>query len=431
VLRTLPRASLAAAGLAAALLAAAPAGAQEPAAGVVDVVEVTGLLDPVVVDFVERALDGAAGDGSVAVVLRVDSGGGVVGDAEIDALLDAVRSSPVPVAAWVGPSGATAKGDAARLVLASEVSGMAPGTTIGDVPAGAGGDVPPGLVEGTVPAAEAAEAGVVDLGPAEAPVVGDFIVALPGVESRVVDQGDERRREPVTTVRFARLTPLDQLFHTVASPSVAYLLLAAGLLLIVFELYTGGIGVAGGVGAVAVVLAAYGLAVLPTSPVGLALVVLAMFGFAVDVQTGVPRVWTGIGTVAFALGSLLLFDDPVSLSWVALVVGLLGVLLMVLGGIPAVVRSRFSTPTVGREWMVGETGEAVTAVAPDGVVRVRGAPWRARTNRATPIDEGQAVKVASIDGLLLEVEPIEGAARDYRDRRPRREPHPGERPAAP
>jgi membrane-bound serine protease (ClpP class) len=418
VLRRLPRGLLAAGGIVLALAWAGPAAAQQPAAGVVDVVEVTGLLDPVMVDFVERAIEDAAADGSVAVVLRVDSPGAVVGEDEVTGLLDAVDASPVPVTAWVGPSGAAAKGDAARLVLAAEVSGMAPGTRIGDLPAGTAGGLPPGLVEGTLPAAEAAEAGVVDLGPEEAPVVGDFVVELPGVESRVVDEGDERRREPVTTVRFAKLTPVDQLFHTVASPSVAYLLLASGLLLIVFELYTGGFGIAGAVGAGAAVLAAYGLDVLPTSPVGLGLVLFSMLAFAVDVQTGVPRVWTGIGTASFALGSLLLFDDPVSLSWVALVVGLLGVLLMVLGGIPAVVRSRFSTPTVGRQWMVGETGEAVTAIAPDGVVRVRGVPWRARTNRATPVDVGQPVRVASIEGLLLEVEPLEGAARDYRERRP-------------
>lgn len=415
MLRRLAMASLVAAGAAlAAGGASSPAGAQDAGSGFVDVVEVSGLLDPVLVDFVERSLRDAAADGSVAVVLRVDSPGAVVGDERVDELLAAVGGSRVPVAAWVGPSGAAAEGDAARVVLAADVAGMAPGTRIGDV---TGDDVPTELWDGTVPAAAAAEAGLVDLGPEEAPVVGDFIVELPGVESRVVEQGDERRREPVTRVRFDELTPVDQLFHTVASPSVAYLLLATGLLLLVFELFTGGVGVAGGVGAGALVLAAYGLDVLPTSRLGLGLVLFSMFGFAVDVQTGVPRVWTAIGAVAFTAGSLLLFDDPVSLSWVALVVGIVGVLLMVLGGIPAVVRSRFSTPTVGREWMVGETGEAVTAVSPDGVVRVRGAPWRARTNRATPIAAGDPVRVASIDGLLLEVEPVEGAARDYREPR--------------
>ena len=85
-----------------------------------------------------------------------------------------------------------------------------------------------------------------------------------------------------------------------------------------------------------------------------------------------------------------------------------------LGGMPAMVRTRFSTPTIGRDWMVGEEGEAVAAVAPDGVVQIRGALWRARTNRATPLAAGDPVRVVEVDGLLLEVEPLEGAAKDYR-----------------
>jgi membrane-bound serine protease (ClpP class) len=92
-------------------------------------------------------------------------------------------------------------------------------------------------------------------------------------------------------------------------------------------------------------------------------------------------------------------------------------LVFMIAGLPALVRSRFSTPTIGREGFIGELGTAVGAVDPEGVVEVLGAPWRARTNRATPILAGDAVRVVAIDGLLLEVEPETGAARDYRERR--------------
>jgi membrane-bound serine protease (ClpP class) len=93
-----------------------------------------------------------------------------------------------------------------------------------------------------------------------------------------------------------------------------------------------------------------------------------------------------------------------------------GTLLFMLGGMTAMIRSRFSTPTVGREGMVGEEGVAEVAVDPDGVVIIRGARWRARTNRATPIAAGAPVIVASVEGLVLEVDPPEGAAEDYRER---------------
>jgi membrane-bound serine protease (ClpP class) len=127
--------------------------------------------------------------------------------------------------------------------------------------------------------------------------------------------------------------------------------------------------------------------------------------------------WTGVGVVAYIAGSLTLFDEGVGIGWLPLLAGVSGVVLMMVAGLPATVRSRFSTPTIGRESMIGEMGEAVAEAAPEGVVRVRDALWPARTNRATPIAVGERVRVIGIDGPLLEVEPETGAAKDYRDRR--------------
>jgi membrane-bound serine protease (ClpP class) len=120
--------------------------------------------------------------------------------------------------------------------------------------------------------------------------------------------------------------------------------------------------------------------------------------------------------VTLVLGSFALYDG-MSLSWITLLVGIVGVSVGMVSGMPAMVRTRFSTPTIGRQWMIGEMGTAESSVDPDGVVRVRDALWRARTNRATPIPVGGAIRVVEINGLILEVEPQEGAARDYRERR--------------
>jgi membrane-bound serine protease (ClpP class) len=98
------------------------------------------------------------------------------------------------------------------------------------------------------------------------------------------------------------------------------------------------------------------------------------------------------------------------------VVGVGGLALFMVAGMPSMVRARFSTPTIGRQSMIGEMGTAVGTVSPEGTVEVRGAPWRARTNRATPIEAGAIVRVIGIDGLLLEVEPETGGARDHRHR---------------
>jgi membrane-bound serine protease (ClpP class) len=191
-----------------------------------------------------------------------------------------------------------------------------------------------------------------------------------------------------------------------------------GLALLVFEFFTAGVGIAGVVGAVCGLLAAYGLAVLPTRPWALALLVISVVAFAVDVQTGVPRFWTGVGIVALVIGSFFLYDG-LSLSWITLIAGIGGMLLAMISGMPAMVRTRFATPTIGREWMIGELGVAEQRVDPEGLVVVREARWPARTNRATPIAAGDVVRVVAIDGVVLEVEPETGGARDYRERRGR------------
>lgn len=373
----------------------------------VRVAEVSGLLDPVLVSFVEQTIREAEACGAVAVVLQLDSGGAIVGDDRIDDLVELIDTAAVPIAAWVGPSGAQARNEAFRLVEAADVAALAPESRL----QASGGR--------SFGSDEAVEADLTQFGGRQSATLGDFIVSLSDfdidVEVREVPDGEETRREPVTRTRFSALPLVDQLAHTVGSPPVAYLLFVIGMALLLFELFTAGVGVAGVVGATFLLLGSYGLSVLPTNAFAVGLLVFSMFGFGIDVQTGVPRVWTGIASITFLLGSVFLYDGQ-SLSWITLLISVLGMVLAMLGGMPAMVRSRFSTPTIGREWMVGEEGVASSAVDPDGTVTVRDAPWRARTNRATPIASGQSVRVAGIDGLVLEVEPLEGAAKDHRER---------------
>ena len=99
------------------------------------------------------------------------------------------------------------------------------------------------------------------------------------------------------------------------------------------------------------------------------------------------------------------------------VVGIGGIALTFVSGMPSMTRTRFATPTVGREKLIGEIGPAVSDISPEGSVKILGARWKARTNRATPIKSGENARVVAIDGVVLEVEPESGGARDYRERR--------------
>lgn len=402
----------------------------------VDVLQVSGLFDDIVVAEIDSAIDRAVEQGSQALVLQVDSRGAVVSDERIAELMATVDGSPVPIGLWVGPSGARLYGTPAQLLAVADVTGMAPGSRVGNVGSPVSDfDLGPGLNElrdSTAGLSDARSLGVFkqrisDLGIATLP---NMIDALDGYTegSIVLDTTAETttdsgvvQRETIAPVRFAKLGLIDQLFHTVASPPVAYLLLLIGLALLVFEFYTAGVGVAGVVGAGCAILAAYGLASLPARGWAVGLLVAAMFAFAVDVQVGIPRFWTGVGIVLTIVGSLWLFEpvQGTSLrpSWLSLLVGISGVMLTFIVGMPSMVRTRFATPTVGREWMIGADGTAVTAIDPEGTVQVGEGQWHARTNRATPLEAGEALRVAAIDGVTLEVEPLEGAARDYREMR--------------
>ena len=387
--------------LGAVLVAVGPAASafaqDDPATTQVDVIEVSGYLDPVLVDFVHRAVDEAEDQGALSLVLQLNSPGAAVSDADLQGLIDAVRSSAVPVTTWIGPSGSRALGGAGELALATTEVGMAPGTRIEDEDGRVHSDE------------EAVEADIVDR---SAPTVGLFVNDLPGFETEQVDG----QTEPVTETHFGQLPLSSQIFHTAASPAVAYLFFVLGMGLILFELYTAGVGVAGVIAAALFVFGCYGLATLPARGWAVALLVVSMIAFAVDVQTGVPRFWTGVGFVTFAVGTLFLYDGP-ELSWITLIGTFAALAVAVLAGMPAMVRTRFSTPTIGREWMIGEEGEAVTPVDPDGTVRVRNALWRARTNRATPLATGDTIVVAGLDGLVLEVESTDPERRPKEHRR--------------
>ena len=221
---------------------------------------------------------------------------------------------------------------------------------------------------------------------------------------------------------FSGLGLFDELMHTVASPPMAFLLFVIGLALLIFEFFTAGVGIAGGVGAVCVVLGCYGLAALPTRPVAVALLLLAMLAFAIDVQVGIPRLWTGVGIVLFIIGAWFLYEpvpgNDLRLGWITLIVG-----------------SRRRDADVHRRHAVDGSHPIRHA---DDRPRVDDRPRRERRRRRSiprasrwsaapgggPAPTGRrrspparALKVVAIDGVTLEVEPEEGAARDYRERR--------------
>ncbi|HVV35467.1 MAG TPA: NfeD family protein [Acidimicrobiales bacterium] len=354
----------------------------------VRVIQISGLFDRVQADFLQHSIRDAEHEHAAALVIQLSSSRAIADD-----VLD---GADVPVAIWVGPGKSARVAPSVAPVLAlADVVGAAPGA---HVPAGTHVDL-------------------------RSPTLGDFIIGLDGhagitIPTKVVHPKGEKtpHREPVITVRFAKPSLTARTIHGVTSPGPAYALFVFGLLLALLEFATAGVGLAAATAAIFLALGALGLGGLPLHGVGVGLLTFGVFGFAIDVQAGAPRAWTVIGSVCFLAGSIDLYRDGMSvpLPWLIGVVGLTAA--FVLAGLPSLIRARFSSPTIGRESFIGELGTAVGELAPDGVVSVRGGTWRARTNRATPIPEGGAIRVIGIDGLVLDVEPEEGGAKDYRER---------------
>jgi membrane-bound serine protease (ClpP class) len=214
------------------LALAAPVHAQPAATKAVDVIEVAGRVDPIVADFISDSLRAAERDRSEALVIQLDSPGDLLSAGQLNALTSRLARASVLVAVWVGESGSRAYGGAARLADVAGIVGIAPGSHIGECSTCR---VRPGLrTDRSLSAGQAVARKAADL---ISPTIGDFIVDLDGrtvnghllQTARVVQRGGQPRREPTVDVRFAKLALLPRLLHTIASPSVAFLLLMAGM----------------------------------------------------------------------------------------------------------------------------------------------------------------------------------------------------------
>ena len=427
------------------------AGAQSDGDGKngIAVVQVQGLLDPPTASLLRNAIENANEQRRTMLVIQLNSRGAV--DVDVQELVRAISQSKVPVVAWAGPSGGEAKGAATLLLQASHQAFVANGASVGpgapvrldqpdDPPTAAvaaqlgrlaerNGRDPEGatkLARNQLSPEEARAAGAVD---GVRPTLGEVVVSMDGKTvttvsgdhtlntAKVIGEGRDRRRQPNQEVVFDGLGLGAQVQHGLIRPSVAYFLFIAGLALIVFEFFAISIGLVGSAGAIALIGACYGFSHLPVHWWAVGLLVFAVLGLSIDVQAGGLGPWTVIGTVSLIAGSFFLYGgEHLDVPWwvLILVIGL--TVLFFVWGMTAAVRARFSTPTVGREGMLGRMGTAEVPIDPDGIAMIDGARWRARTNRATPIAAGDSVRVVEIDGLVLEVEPEEGGAEDYREK---------------
>ena len=424
------------------LVSATVAGtAAQGAAPRVDVVRVDGTITPPMARYVGRALDRAAEDGAAAVVIELDTPGGLA--SAMDDIIDDILGSEVPVVVYVGPRGARAASAGVFIAYAAHVAAMAPGTRIGSAsPVTIGDDGDTSDNEETlarkvtndavsqiknlaqlrdrnaewaeravrdavnVTADEALALGVVDY---LAPDVKSLLAQIDGRGVRL-ETGEVALRTRGAELREVDMGPVEQFLQLLADPTIAYALLSLGALGLFLELSNPGSVLPGVVGGLALLMGLYGLGTLPVNWAGVLLIGFAFLLFVVDLFVPSFGTLTVGGVVSFVLGSYLLIgeDAPpgfeIARPVIWTVTALLVAFFLFVGA--SVLRARFRRPATGREGLLGDVGIVRRALDPRGVVHLQGELWQAVAADATaPILADAPVVAVALDGQTHTVRP--------------------------
>ena len=412
--------------LAAAAALAAPAGAS---AARVLAIEFDNDVNPVTRDFVLEQLERAEREDYDAVVILLDTPGGLV--SSMEDIVKAELASPVPVIVYVSPEGASATSAGAFIAEAADLLAMAPQTTIGSsTPVGSGGeDLPDDLREKAIEKLSAQLRGLAndhgrnpDVGE-RAVRSGDSWTAQEALDQNVIDliaadlatllnEADGRTTEPKglvletanADVTHAELSLWQQILDLLIDPNVIFLMVSIGLIGIVVELWNPGMIFPGTVGAISLIISLFSAQVLPVNWAGFLLMLLAAAFIGAEPFVASHGALTVAGAVCFVLGGLLLFEPsggvyevslPLLIGVAATLAGLMALVVV------KIVQVRESPVAVGPNTVVGTSG----VVRNEGLVFVNGELWRARTEDGEPLRQGDEVEVERMDGLELVVRP--------------------------
>jgi len=397
----------------------------------VDLIAIDGSINPAVDDFIREGIARAKNNGARALIVQLDTPGGLLTSTRT--IVKEMLGAQVPVMVWVGPSGAGAGSAGVFITLAAHVAAMAPGTNIGAAhPVAGGGQEVKGVMgekienftasfsesiaqkrgrnaEWAIQAvrksvaiteSEALKKNVIDI------VARDIDDLLKQADGRKVDLDGKPQVLALKDAKVNRheMSLKQKVLNILADPNIAYLLMMAGLLGLYMEFSHPGVVFPGVAGAICLLLALASFQLLPLNYTGLTLIALGI-GLLVS-EMFVPSFGVlGVGgIIALAIGSLLLFDTEssdliVDKKIVFTAVGTVGAIMLALSYL--VFRTQQTKPTMGMNALIGEIGEVRSELAPAGKIFVHGEYWNAQAD--TPIEVATKVEVIGYDGMTLKV----------------------------
>lgn len=391
------------------------------------VAQAKGVIDPALSGFLVRTMEDAAEAGAAALVVELDTPGGL--DTSMRSIIQAQIDSPIPVVIYVYPQGARAASAGVYILLASDVAAMAPQTNLGAAtPVSLTGDMDEvmrakvtndaaayirGLASNhgrnadwaeqavresvSLTAEDALEQGVIEF------VAPDREALLQAIDGYVTVPKGLTLHTAGAPVEEVKMGWISRFLHAIATPDIAYILLTLGILGLIAEINSPGFGGAGIGGIIALLLAFYSFQVLPVNLVGVALVVLAMILLVAEIFVQSGGILGVGGVAALIAGGLFLFEDSApyfGVSWPVLAVVGVCALLFFFVVIMAIARARHRPVAVGTEEMIGARGVAVSAIDPQGQVRLRGETWKARTE-GEALHKDDRIEVLGTEGLTL------------------------------
>jgi membrane-bound serine protease (ClpP class) len=401
------------------------------AGGPVATIQIDGVINPVTLRLVETALTRAQAEHAQALIIQLDTPGGL--ERSMRAICQRLLNAEIPVVVWVGPTGARAASAGVFITMAAHVAAMAPATNIGaahPVTIGGGSVDKESMrkIENDAAAfvrtiatergrnadwAEKAVRESVSITEREAvklhvvDVVADSVPDLLGkIDGRTV----KTTRGPVTfetkgvVARPIEIGVRDRFLNVITDPNVAYVLMMLGTLGLIFELSNPGAVLPGVIGGISLILAFFAFQSLPINFAGVLLIVFAIILFIAEIKVVSHGVLGTGGVVAMALGSLMLYDAPevgFRVSWWVIIptVGLTAGLFLF--ALTVGMRALARRPQLGAEGLVGATGVAYGPLTPTGQVKVHGEIWSAVAD--SPVADVAPVRVVSVDGLTLRV----------------------------